>query len=1272
MKSKIAEDLGRLFEVGFNIGILAYIQQNKISNKFLDLYRQELEHLKFPHMLERVKNKFVSHEERKMVDTWCTFFLQKGFLSGLNFFREYIQSMGWDANNRLKHVEIIYLQCCFNGDNSIGTYNINDEGQWLKKVLSQLSTISNLENINQHIATYKRKGEFLNADTLILLRYRRQYRIVCVDLSAFSIRIDEDVINLDYIEIIRRLLLKDINYLRSKSIFSKIRIDTESLDFNIAGDLKNYFSAFKYNDKESAKLIQAGGYAYSFYNFLHHTGLITDDTSLVLNAIGYSDRSICTISITSENLEVLKNCYEIYKYDSSNQEINAARQLVLNKIKRSAYSSFQNGKEFIDQLLSIQPNHLNILNPITENITDFYNSVAQLPAEILEKLHLTGSLNLREGHEKLISKALSSEDIYLFLTGNPGIGKTTAIVNYLKDHINEGFLFFYVSPRKQVNLDIIEKFKVDGKLCDDKLIAINSNSNLVEGNFGKYTVEYTWNNHQNDFTEKTVDFINSNIIERQSKSSDKLKRCTDESLQAVDSTTKGVLSSICKGVSTIIESQLSNNIIATASIQSLRKTNTGNTLKHLEKIFQSAYNERDDMILPHRMQGISRRIKNLFIMIDEITGDEGGVHFLAGIDEIVKKYQLNNLEFGFNTKIIVADASIVDKNIIQQHLSDTLPEPDKIYFRRAPLYNYQTDGLTEITTNVEKIHEFPLGKNVDNQETDNQVNLTQPNISQSNISQGKLLSIPLSMESLEFKGLPGRVINANSYPARSLSITYKLIIESIKYSEYHKAENKSIYNQLESLIIGDIETLLKRDDIEQFIVYIQNKRKLGELIDKIQEKTNKFEQFSDYLEIHANISELEKQKIQECKNKVKVIFMTASGSRGLSFPKAKNILVEVPQFEIEKNLMEIIQVIYRGRGDENIDSQDKELIFYLTEKSIYFDNQGLNKHESNKQESNHQEADLSIKESILGILNILLILKAAIMTRICGYGAIGRENFIIIPIGGKSIETAGSNFSSQIASLIKLLKNESHRNPSDSTIKKVYKNLEKLLSQGDFRVKTNTKSNYLTLQKSFNTEFNKFTQTLDKLLNFGDIEAAHISGNMLIIPMENTPLIENYQIITSDQDKYANHDILKSMEFIAASKSYPENLRFAIKDAIELVNKLMDEKDKTQKLKLSSKRPEQYYSLPLFAFICGEIMEEYFSTQPDEPEDQKFRDILEKYLRVLYPIDDVLPIGSNYEDFPFILFKSFNLQEIREKIFTEKYLFHSNELNVLNLLLSKE
>ncbi|WP_460204069.1 helicase-related protein [Scytonema sp. NUACC21] len=1204
MKSKIAEDLGRLFEVGFNIGILSYIENYQIKHRFGNLYRHELQQLKFPKMRQRLVDKVISTLEREMADNWGTFFLQKGFLSGLNFFREYINSTGCNEPHKLRHLEILYYQCKFSGDNSIGTYNGKDDVQWFREILSQLG---NIDNVSEYIGRYKQKGDFLNADALLLLQYRRQYRILCVDLSVFSIQSDADIANIDYIEIIRRLLVRDISYLRSKSVFSKLCIDTESLDLELSENLKSYFTAFKYRDKESAKLIQAAGYAHSFYEFLRDTAILPNTASLIVNAVGYSDRGLNAISICQENLDVLKTCYQIYKHDSSSKEISEARKLVLNRIKRSAYASFESGRKFVDALLNIPPDTITPIPPHTEKLTGFFNSVAQIPSELVHQLGLTGSMDLRQAHAELIKKALFSQNTYLFLTGNPGIGKTTAIVEFLKNHIDDGFLFFYVSPRKQVNLDVIEKFKdkETGKLCDDRLLALNTHSNLITDNYGRYTVQYTCNRRQDFLKGSPVEFLDSAAMEQTKRRSNKLNRTSDDVIQYSRHKSRGVLNSICEAIATIIEYQHSNNIIATTSIQSLKKTEVGDTLKYFEKIFRNAYNERDNIVFPEKMLAISQRIKHLFIMIDEITGDDGGVEFLEGIHKILfNQYKLMNFQYGFNTKVIVADASIVDKNVINQHLADTSPEPDKIYFRRA-------------------------------------------------LNSGQ----PLSVESLEFKGLPATIINANSYPAKSLSITYKVFIQSCQFSNDVRLKQKSDLEELlREEILKDIESLLKRSDVNQLIVYIQNKRRLAELIKIIRNHRGTFEKFRDYLEIHSDISEEEKQEIQKFQNQVQVVFMTASGSRGLSFPKTKHILVEIPKFQIEKNLMEVIQVIYRGRGDNKIDNEDKELWFYLAEKSVYYQDERL----------------LSSQESALSLLNILLILKASLMTRIFGSGSIGRENFIIIPIGGKSVFAAGETFSSQMANLISQLKKEHHRNPGDPLPEMVFKNLEQLLSQAEFVVRNTTESNYLALRKSFNQKFSQMCNTLDKLLDYGKVEPGYISGSLLVVPIGNNTLEETYQMRLVDIANYANEALWQNMLEISRRKSYPESLRSAIKDAIELVKQLRNGVNKTQRFEQKSQRSDRYYALPLFAFISGEAMSQYFANEPEEPEDQRFRDILATYIRTLYPVGNILPIGHNYKDFPFVVFRSYSLEEIRQKIFTDKYLLSSHELNVLNLILSQE
>ncbi len=84
-KYSVAEDCGRFFEIGFNIGILTYIRQHEsqFQHHLTDLYRHDLREMHFPEM---VKNSFRRHkftideQKRKIARQWFLFFLQKGFL----------------------------------------------------------------------------------------------------------------------------------------------------------------------------------------------------------------------------------------------------------------------------------------------------------------------------------------------------------------------------------------------------------------------------------------------------------------------------------------------------------------------------------------------------------------------------------------------------------------------------------------------------------------------------------------------------------------------------------------------------------------------------------------------------------------------------------------------------------------------------------------------------------------------------------------------------------------------------------------------------------------------------------------------------------------------------------------------------------------------------------------------------------------------------------------------------------------------------------------
>lgn len=1238
-KTNIAEQLGRLFEVGFNIGILAYIDRYAISHHFADKYRQDLQHLQLRKIAKRIvqDSKLIELKNIDIVQQWSRFFIQKGFLAGLNFFREYLHSMGLQEK-QLKRLEILYYQCCFSRENSIGTYS-KDERKEYEALLSQFGEINHRDRI---INQYAKKGEFLRSDTLMLLRYRQQFPILCVDLSIFSVKSAEDILALDNVEVMRQLLMSELSYLRSKSVFSKLRIDTGTtpeLGVDFSKDLRQYFTAFKRQDKESTKLIQAASYAHSFYNFLQENARLPADASVVFNVVGYSDRNVSSIALHPENLDVLATCATIYKNEPPQSEIHRARQQVLQQIQRSAARSFNDGKTLVNALSEkpLAEKGDRITQVVhQECIADFFNSLGTISPELAAQLQIPPGLTLRNAHAELIKKSLVSSDTYLFLTGNPGIGKTTAIANFLQAHTDEGFLFFYVSPRKQVNLDIIEKFKSPqtGQFSDDRLFSLTTNSVIIQDNNGRPTLHYQSNQRQNNFTANTLQFINAANVNpaNMHQNSTRLQQITEDSFRDRGQRCAGVMKTICEGIHTAIADNLSNTIIATVSIQSLRVTPNGrNTLDHLTNIFKSAYNSRDNRVIPAKIRQISQRIKHIFIMVDEITGDDSGASFLSGIDKWLHQYQLTDPQHGFNTKVIVADASIVDPEVIHQHLSETSPEPDKIYFRLA-----------------------------------------------------KQPAASLSMQPFQFKQkqkLGARVINANSYPARSLQVTYKVFFQCVKFKPtLFQAKEKPLIQAVQRKITEDILGLLDNPAAGQLLVYVQDKRRLQELIETIRDRRQQFDPDVHYLEIHANLSEAEKRKIQYYKQEVQVVFMTSSASRGLSFPKAKHILVEIPRFQIERNLMEVIQVIYRARGEywedgnvKTLDNEDKFLCFYLCDRAIYYP-KTLEMSEDNYA----QERKISLQESILSMLNILLILKISIMTRIWGAGRLGRKDCLMIPIGGKSVSAAGTTFTGQMTNLIRELKNEYRRKPSHKILRDVFSSLQGILETAEFlliqekKASENQCVSYLSLRKDFQREFANFGGSLDRLLAFGNLEAGHLTGNLLVVPIKQR-LEEIYEIRLEQQIKrYANRQLLEKMNKISRSPQYAENLRSGIRDgAMELVKLLEGQCDRTQWFEQYSENSDRYYALPLFALVKPNVLSEYFKTNPHEEEDREFRTLLSRYVYSLYPSYDILPIGRKYREFPFLIFRSYSLAQLREKMFTDKYLLNSSELNVLNLILSK-
>jgi hypothetical protein len=1218
------EDLGRLFEVGFTAGLLAGIERRGLTHRAA-AYHTDLARLTLTPMVEEIARRegLGSEVDRQILAQWATTFVLKGFLSGLNLLGEYLDTITARVP-RAAAPTVAYFQTTFGDANSMGIAPKGRERQ-VAEWLAQLPGIDPADVIGR----YSGRGEFLNADALLLLESPGQAHILAIDLSVFFVRAAGDLQDLGQVDLLRRLLAREIAYLQTKSVFSQLSLDVDVPPVALSEGLADYLTAFARGDKESVKLIQAASYAWSFLSFLRAADQLGDRV-VTLNVIGYSDRGISTMTLGPEHHTIAETCATIYQQKPGDHDIAAAREKVLQTIRTGAIRSFSDpvaGRAFLDELLALGATDVAEPAPIifSEQVPPFLNTASTLSEELCDALSLDGAPTLRDAHASLIWRTLdpAASAPYVFLTGSPGIGKTTAISNFLRAHLSEGFLFLYVSPRTQVNLDIIERFmEVDGTLTGgDAAIALTTNANLIASHGGGSTVQYLANHRQGDFKAQTVQFVDGrDAEERRARHRRSVGRVNEELLQPQAAPSQGVLASMCEALHVILAERIATAIIAAISIQSLKQTASGvDTLeRHFRRIFKLAYNEREGAVIPSAMQALARRVRHIFFMVDEVTGDESGVAFLSRIGQLARSFGLLDPKHGFNTKIIVADASIVDPDVITRHLSTTEPDRDKIYFRAAP------DVVT-----------------------------------------------PLSMRSMRFNRADAMVINANAFPASGLTLTYKVFVDVLQVQVGAMITRRpNLANRIQETIVDDIITRLSQPGAEQIIVYMQDKRRLHSLVAALgqrwdEERWGEFIEQQAYLIIHADLSEERKRDVQAAKDQARVVFMTASASRGLSFPRTRHILVVVPSFAIEQNLMEIIQVIYRGRGGV-LDGTDKALTFYLAEQAI----------------SSAGDADrrAAVQERMLHLINLLVILKTAIMTRIQGAGPIGRGRYMMIPVGGKAVSAAGESFSNRMMTLLREIQKELLQRPGDQALRTIASQLHGLMGRAAHVVdptpqtgKDSPKS-YLNLIAQFEEQFVRpLHRGFHELLSLGQLEQGYLHGSLLVVPLADRAHHERYQMRLWEQLRRVSVELEPIMGAIAANRrQYPESLRATMRQALDLLRELRPAQvERTQWLEQTSRRADAYYAVPLFALTSREAFEAFYASGEEEPEEGTFRDLLAAYVQLLYPANNLLPIGAHYQSFPFVLFHSFSLGALRRRMFEDRRVLTSHELNVLTLLLAR-
>lgn len=1211
-------DYGFVYEYGYNIGLFSALVQSQSSLKLeinSSLQQRLIDWLARPEQCFanfiisfRTKNNITDEaafeEVRKNIEHIFFF----GYLSGQHAMRHYIESL--PLYKQFK-TEVVYFQI-----NVIDPLNRSIHQEELKQAwVHDIQHAFDYEMEEGEIEYYQKKGHFLRADSIVLLKQGIRYFLLITD-NSLNIHHLEGVVD-------PQSLLKSLQQIRNelgrKTKFSHLSMNTSGIE-NIHLDrlLLQYTSIVK--DKTLVKIVQAGSYAYSFLRFMTEAVSISKGNCDV-SIMGKADYDYSIINfkvslndwIESEEGHLLKQCYEEYvsghcSWSDSDRKVisQAAKEILLKNMIRNTNMDRKALSEFVQKVKGTFS--------IPDRIVGFQNTAGKYGEGV----------TFRDDHAACVIKGLKNADHHIFyLTGNPGIGKTTVIVNELKKH--KQFLFLYTSCRRTVNDDILLKFSEGDRLFADDLIALSTSSTdeqVIRG-VPVNVVNVCINDLDRLQASPKLTYLKKNRIRDYEKKSYRFRSIGDnEFVEDVQVKTGGVLKRLFEGIREQIENPNISKIVGTFSIQALKRTKERTTIEHIQKLFPFIrYSEEMGIALDvDAFDRFVERYPVCWIMIDEITGTDEGAHLYLFLKEWLFEDVYSKLDAErqarWNLKLIVADASITNETIIHQCLDR------KVRFDYPKIY---------ITSEDEE--STPI--------------------------QTKEVLVPV-------KGghINGWLVNANSYPAKELNLIYHIRVQGISQEEYlaGRQPGKERYKQEINLSEEQDEIILQRVfehlsacPDEQVIVYVQD-------INRIEKLKNGFTQrfshtfgeeaveFQHYMAITSQLTAKAREQAIRATDQVRCVFMTSSASRGISFKKATKILAVLQTFSIERELMEQIQLYYRMRGDTEWDTTKvKGIEFFVVDSYIH----------------NEDDEEWHKSRAVIHLLSFLTLVRACLMSRVFGKSTIGTQSLSVVPLGGRGISPVKYSLIRDVADSMKLIAKELAGKERFDLLRELKQEFDSTF--GRIKIMTNAQifQPEYTAKNIYPQFLRRARQNLSQLIEFQPFQSFLFANGMLIFRVPDS-ISEHVTFLVNKREH--NERLMKKIER-AMKEDITDDLRKKLTHIIELLKFEREKQGRLPNTYVEHSRDEKrYVAFPVLAFTMFEALRDY------EPQggEETFLDVLRSLTRMFTDVSSVTPISGKYKNIPFITFKSDALEESFERLFQQNYLLTSTETNILNLLLLEE
>ncbi|MGH8551589.1 MAG: hypothetical protein ACRERU_23885 [Methylococcales bacterium] len=682
------------------------------------------------------------------------------------------------------------------------------------------------------------KGYPIRADFLLWLEpnYDKLDReLLCLEFSLNGLPETADYTKPDaHLDELRRFAW----FMDSRSVFSRVCAEVSGEGFVLSPRIKEHLPAFTGRDKPLYKLCQAASYVHTTLRWLKSKGL--DDRPFNARALSVTQNgfeSLCakffTKDVADPRTALIENLGRAYRDtekmpDCDEEALEDHIRFAFDRIRKALPKVIS--KQFLEMreipapgnslVFNFSEELAGFLNPMAtmtweqalswvdsdQNITDFLrlDPKSALSEALALRVKDKQKVPLRDLHASAIIAGMRSSMMgqltVLGLEGNPGIGKTTAVVSYLKES-DGGFLFLYVSPRVIINDD------VTGNLAKDRqtnkptgILTVTTNSKLIGA-------AKTWYENRVQAGKAPKRKVDSAVV---AEGVDDLK-CPDGSTLILDPSEKETLESthigsrnrksaeterqdrmedvnrpgVLKVLSITTRSLLKENpkvnqIVLTAAIQGYRELGSDkNTLTALDNLFRNPANENTGK---QERKEFAKRIPTIVVMVDELTGDGAGAPFIHSVAKWLEQQFIRPFENDpmFRVILIISDASLGNEIVLDRYLNSGQRAPDKVLVSKS-------SGKRPF----------------------------------------RLAAMPVRIGS---KRLPVLHIMTNSYPASTLSIDYRVRLDIVKPGELSDAKmltiRQAIAEQQGEAVIGnkiqEIERALA-SGADQVIFFAQDK-----------------------------------------------------------------------------------------------------------------------------------------------------------------------------------------------------------------------------------------------------------------------------------------------------------------------------------------------------------------------------------------------------------------------------------------------------------------